>query len=504
MEYLFHGSHTHRITCCLSFLRCTHLRYWLLIIPVSLEQLLSSIYRSSRFDFDHEEAGSIASSLHRNRDNLVQEVPSRETQVRTFRRTCGTTQTNSKLRSLTSFSREVEKRRTSLTSSDALEDTIRALTSTSLAARASKLGTHTLKNLWRLNNPFVSDSVELQQAYKQELMSAFGKTNGEAWTAIAHTVAQSLQPHLRRIEGLDGASYVICNVKDVSRDVTLAATLQCLFGIDNVAPELLSYIGNEIHRLTVGKKQFDAGAVNPDLLPQDLQRAADRLIDKLRDLFSEAKESSQLASRLLCSVSGSPTDFNPLNLVIPAFEAPWRAIYYTLLATLQSGPEQPASLVSLRDCMPDSKPPPVALAVAYESLRLYPPIRRVRRDHLVDIEAIQRDPKYWGPTAGAYDPSRFLDENGKIKVSLIGPGSAWMPFAVGMMKCPSAGGYSTRLILVIVGEVLRQLFPDECSPDWHLDGPEWDTSAKNGDTLRAGRDEYASVRVVVTSSSRNS
>lgn len=397
----------------------------------------------------------------------------------------------------------VEERRTSLTSGDALEDTLRALMSTSLAARASKLGTNTLKNLWRLNNPFVSDSVELQQAYKQELMSAFGKTNGEAWTAIAHTVAQSLQPHLRRVKGADGASCVVANVRDVSRDVTLAAILQGLFGIDNVAPELLSYIGNEIHRLTVGKKQFDTGAVNPDLLPQELQRAADRLIDKLRDLFSVAKESSPLAKRLLCSVSGSPADFNPLNLVIPAFEAPWRATYYTLLATLQSNPSRPADLLTLRDCVPHIQPPPAALAVAYESLRLYPPIRRVRRDRRVDIETIQRDPKYWGPTAGGFDPSRFLDENGRIKSSMVGPGSAWMPFAVGKMKCPSAGGYSARLILVIVGEVLRRLFLDDCSPQWHLDGPEWDTSARNGDTLRAGRDGYASVRVVVTSPSRN-
>ncbi len=276
----------------------------LLIIPISLEQLLRLIhpkYKSSRLRFDHDGARSNASPLHRGRDVVVQQVSSQEKQVRTLRKTSDITQANRKLKSLT-CSREVKKRRTSVTSGDALEDTLRALKSTSLAARASKLGTNTLKNLWRLNNPFVSDSVELQQAYKKELMSTFSKTNGEAWTAIAHTVAQSLQPHLRRMEGVDGASYVVSNVKDVSRDVTLAATLQGLFGIDNVAPELLSYIGNEIHRLTVGKKQIDAGAANPDLLPQDLQRAADRLIDKLRNLFSESKESSQLARRLLCSI----------------------------------------------------------------------------------------------------------------------------------------------------------------------------------------------------------
>ena len=430
------------------------------------------------------------------RDNTFQQFPSREKQVRTLRKA------NRKLKSLT-CSREVEDRRTSLTSGGAVKDTLRALESTSIAARVSKPGVNSLRNLWHLNNPFVSGSVELQQAYRRELMGAFGKTNGEAWTAIAHTVAQSLQPHIRHMEGVDGIPYVVSNVKDVSRDVTLAAVLQGLFGIDNVAPELLSHIGTEIHRLSVGKKHFDAGGANSDVLPQDLQSASDRLMEKLCDLFSEAKESSQLARRLLCSVSGSPHDFNPLNLVIPAFEVPWRAVYYTLLATLQCSPTRSADLLTLRDCVPHLQPPPAALAIAYESLRLYPPVRRVRRDHRVDIEAIQRDPKYWGPTAGRYDPSRFLDKNGQIRGSLVGPGSAWMPFAVGTMKCPSVGGYSARLILVIVGEVLRQLFLDDCPPHWYLDGPEWDTSAKNGNTLRAGRDEYASVRVVVTSPSRN-
>lgn len=399
--------------------------------------------------------------------------------------------------------RKVKKYEKLPTSSDALGDTLQALKSTTLAARASKLGTATLKNLWRLNNPFVSGSVELQQAYRQALMRSFGKTDSEAWTAIAHTVAKSLQPLLRHTEGVDEASYVVSNIKNVSRDVTLAAVLQCLFGIDDVAPERLIYIGTEIHRLTVGKKQFDTHATNPDFLPQDLQSAADRLIDDLRDLFSEAKESSELAKTLLCSVSGNFNDFNPLNLVIPAFEAPWRATYYTLLAILQPGPTRPGNVLTLRNCLPHLQPPPAALAVAYESLRLYPPIRRVRRDRRVDIETIQRDPKYWGPTAGGFDPSRFLDKSGKIKRPLVGSGSAWMPFAVGTMKCPSAGGFSARLMIVIVGEVLRQLFPDSRQPHWYFDGPEWDSAAKNGHTLRAGRNEYASVHIVVSASPRN-
>ncbi|KAF7595819.1 hypothetical protein BBP40_004631 [Aspergillus hancockii] len=381
-------------------------------------------------------------------------------------------------------------------SDQTLEETLNALQDSTIAIRASKSGAATLKNLWRLNNPFVSDSADLQQAYRRALVKVFNRTNGDTWEAIAQSVARSLEPLLRRKCGADGSFTITANIKDISRHVTLVAVLKGLFDIDNVPIETLTYIGSEIHRLTVGKKQYDAGATKPDYLPQDLQRSADRLIDILRSIFSEAKDSNELAQSVLCSISGTPDNFNPLNLVIPAFEAPWRGVYYTLLAVLQQGSHRPEDVLTLRNCPASQQPSPAALAIAYESLRLYPPIRRVRRGDRVDIEAVQRDPRYWGCTAAKFDPSRFLDENGEIRHALVSPGSAWMPFAVGSMKCPSAGGYSARMMIMLTGEVLRQLFPNESTPQWYVDGPEWDLSAKKGQTLRAGRDEYASVYVV--------
>jgi hypothetical protein len=381
-------------------------------------------------------------------------------------------------------------------SGQTLEETLSALQDSTIAIRASKAGAATLKNLWRLNNPFVSDSAELQQAYRRALVKVFSRTNGDTWKGIAHSVAGSLEPLLHRRCSADGSHTITANIRDVSRHATLVAVFKGLFDIDNVPTETLTYIGSEIHRLTVGKKQYDAGTTRPDYLPQDLQRSADRLIDILRGIFSEAKNTNELAQTVLCSISGTPDNFNPLNLVIPAFEAPWRGVYYTLLAVFQQGSKRPQDVLTLRNCSAHQQPSSAALAIAYESLRLYPPIRRVRRDGRVDIEAVQRDPSYWGSTAAKFDPSRFLDENGEINTTLISPGSAWMPFAVGSMKCPSAGGYSARMIVMLAGEVLRQLFPSESTPQWYVDGPEWDLAAKNGQTLRAGRDEYASVYVV--------
>lgn len=169
-----------------------------------------------------------------------------------------------------------------------------------------------------------------------------------------------------------------------------------------------------------------------------------------------------------------------------------------MLAVLQCGPSRPEHVVTLRNSQPHLQPSVAVLAIAYASLRLYPPIKRVRRDHRVDIEHIQPNPRYWGTSASTFDPSRLIDKRGRLDTSLMGSGSAWMPFAAGRMKCPSANGYFARLMIVIVGEILRQLLPNGRGLDWNLCGPEWLASDHDGDTLRAGRDEYSSVRLTVS------
>jgi cytochrome P450 len=153
----------------------------------------------------------------------------------------------------------------------------------------------------------------------------------------------------------------------------------------------------------------------------------------------------------------------------------------------------------------------------YESLRLYPPVRRMRVsqkakhlqafrtggisdvDRTIDAEAILRDPKYWGSSAGEWKPSRFLRADGEIDSSILTPSRGWIPFAAGGMKCPSAGGYSVRLTAVVAGEVLRLLFPRHDQLQWHLEGPQWDLSSASGLLLRPGRDEYTHVDVVTRS-----
>ncbi|RAL07810.1 uncharacterized protein BO97DRAFT_462578 [Aspergillus homomorphus CBS 101889] len=384
---------------------------------------------------------------------------------------------------------------------DVLEDPVVPLRNSTLAMRTARRGTRTLKNLWRLNNPFVSDSVEMQASYRRATYEATAKVDDRAWGGIARAVATAIRPLLSIRTAPDDVCTVTADLRHISLNTSLAAVLKALFDMEDIPHETLSYLGSEIHRVTMDGKRHCMTAADPHEIPADLRRAADSVIQCLQRLFTNGRVSTELAQTLLYSISGTPDDFNPLNLLLPAFEAPWRTTLYTLLAILQPGPSKPEHLLALRDCPAVRPPDPKALAIAYESLRLYPPIRRISRvsqkTTSIDIEAIQRDPARWGPSALRFDPGRFLTPDGQIRSCLLGPQqSAWIPFAVGTMKCPSARAFSTRMMVVVVGEILRHLFPVECSPDWEMEGAAWDFPARAGETLRAGREEYQGVCVV--------
>ncbi|RAH44619.1 uncharacterized protein BO95DRAFT_432969 [Aspergillus brunneoviolaceus CBS 621.78] len=382
-----------------------------------------------------------------------------------------------------------------------VENPIVILQNSTVAMRAARAGAPVLKTLWRLNNPFVSDSVDLQLSYRHALYKALAKVDDSAWVGIARVVGKAIQPLFTR-RTIPGGCTVTADLRQVSLTTSLAAVLKALFEIENIGADKLSYLGSDIHRISVkGKRHAQVTAAASQDIPEDLRGSADALIQALRHVFIDAAVSTELAETILYRVSGSPPpeEFNPLNLLLPAFEAPWRSTLYTLLAVLQPGARQPKYVLALRDCRPDHNPDPLALAIAYESLRLYPPIRCISRvPTSVDIEAIQRDPSHWGPTAQQFHPERFLTPGGRrIRSSLVGPQQfAWISFAAGKMKCPSARVFSIRMIVVVVGEILRQLFPGDATPEWEFEGAEWDAAARRGKALRAGREEYEGVRIV--------
>ncbi|KAL4948857.1 hypothetical protein BDW69DRAFT_188878 [Aspergillus filifer] len=305
-----------------------------------------------------------------------------------------------------------------------------------------------MKNLYHINNPFVSDSHDLQRAYRTAIFRAMCKVDGPAWGQID----VERRHHEKSVE------YITGNPKQIGLNASLTAILNALSDIDDVDPEKLKYISNTIHNMTVLPKRHTVTSLNPSNIPPDLHHDADHLISTLQISFKEKKVDTDLAKTILYGVSGTRESFNPLDILLLTFEAPWRGTLYTLLAILQPGPRK-GGWVNTLEQEAETYPSPTSLAIAYESLRLYPPVRRISRGHIaIDIEAIQRDKKYWGDDALLFKLERFLSTSGDggIRTEMIGEGAAWIPFALGGMRCPSSKGLSVRT-LVVVGGILRGL-----------------------------------------------
>ena len=232
-----------------------------------------------------------------------------------------------------------------------LEEIVHSLKSTTLAGRTSKSSTPIFKALWRLHNPFVSDLVDMQLAYRRTLIKHMSKTDHRAWADIASTVDRSLDPLLDRQLNPGGPCLVTANLRDISLVSTLEALMKALFNIDDIPADKSIYIGQEIHRISVEGKACSKGDISRFL--QDVQVPMDRLIECLCGLFFDVKASTEVTERLLHTVSGTPENFNPLDVLFPAFEAPWWGDLYTMLAILQNGPQKPDYILALRDCPAD-------------------------------------------------------------------------------------------------------------------------------------------------------
>lgn len=382
-----------------------------------------------------------------------------------------------------------------------MQHAIETFKTSTLEYRAYHFRGKSLRALWRLHNPFVSTSKSFQHHYRVSLLRHFLGTNGNDWTAIAAVSASALQAHFQ----FSDRYRLSIPVKDAVRNVALAASLKAFFGIEHVDHLTLEYIGTEIHELVLWKKCFDSSATSTTTtkdIPTEIHDRVNRLITTLRQISPDHHSSPLLIKTLLYPASDfqrEPYDadfeFNPMNLIMPAFESPWRAVLYTLLAVLQKSScgSDYQDILTLRNSLPNLPPSPAAIAIARESLRLYPPVRRVLREQPVDVEQLHRDERYWGRTALEFRPSRFLNEDGSLKK----PIDAWMPFAAGSMRCPAAVGFSERMIVTVTGEILRQIFPKERTPVWYLSGKEWDDSARRGEVLRGGRQEYSNVMLHV-------
>ena len=340
------------------------------------------------------------------------------------------------------------------------------LDNSTLASRASS--NIILSHVFRLHNPFVSSSPDLQSAYRRTLSSHFRTTS---WPKVARAAAEAISSHLEEVQpNTQGVA-----LRAMCREVTLAAVLSALLDVREIESTTLQSIGREIHQLWVAQKKFN----KPETICPTTHARAESLISTLRDTVSRTGSTPPLIQKLLEASNQGDEEFNTLNILIPSFETMWRVVLYTLLSCLP--PSRQHYMNIIRDSSPGSTPSRAASAIVEETLRLYPPTRRVRREGFpaVDLEALQRDKDVWGEDAEDFRPERFISGfMGSEKDS-------WLPFSTGPMQCPAAGGYAIRMVVVIASEISRSL----------TSVTDWGGLDQLGSILINGRDEYEGVRV---------
>lgn len=152
--------------------------------------------------------------------------------------------------------------------------------------------------------------------------------------------------------------------------------------------------------------------------------------------------------------AGAGAADNPLNLILPAYETLWRVVLRCFLEIHFRGRDGWRELVAgyAHEPVDERFQRREHVSVEWivkETLRLYPPTKRVYRETeqglcAADIESLHLDPEVWGDDAREFRPERW---GGDCCGTLMSFGAGWS-------VCPAGKTYAPRLIGILVGTIL--------------------------------------------------
>ena len=189
----------------------------------------------------------------------------------------------------------------------------------------------------------------------------------------------------------------------------------------------------------------------------------------------------QALAKVLPEMKWSSPHDNPLNLIIPAYEALWRVVLSgflqvnfikgaaptlrpvlaqflakpTVTAMRQPEPHRQTSIVSVDN-------------IVSETLRLHPSVKRVYRrfdmenrpgpeDVAADIETCQRSEALWGADALRFIPSRWTNASDEAR-------KYYMAFGAPPFVCPAKAEFGPMIIGILVAAFVDHL----SSEHWQL------------------------------------
>ncbi|PQE09926.1 Cytochrome P450 protein [Rutstroemia sp. NJR-2017a BVV2] len=208
--------------------------------------------------------------------------------------------------------------------------------------------------------------------------------------------------------------------------------------------------------------------------------------------FVIMKKELQRELGLLFSYSEDEKE-NPLNILLPTYETLWRVVFRCFLEVSFRNPSHITEWKGLFERFLENPTPrqfserkgrSAVQDIVKESLRLYPPTRRIYRQEAedsalfaIDVEYLQRMEEVWGADGKSFRPERWgiLEAAGNASYK-----RAWMPFGKGSFDCP-ARKLAPMMIGVLVGILIQSFGGGE----WILDGRK--RSVLNEKPLENGR-----------------
>ena len=253
--------------------------------------------------------------------------------------------------------------------------------------------------------------------------------------------------------------------------------------------------GSHISPLILTKVYHQSQEIAPDL--ESSQR---KLYNELRRVIFDMNTMSDITPRS-----------NPLNLILPSYEAIWGVVLRITIEVLyrnhpQSAVWQEALIRFVQAPTPANFKAPSSTdgdegmtvkAIVNEGLRLYPPTRRIYRQHpdredwkvAADVEHLHRDPKVWGKHAKLFRPSRWLGPDGYETMRRQKGGDVFMPFGYGPLACPARHEAGPLMVGIFVGILVKNLSEKGIS----IKAADAQSRISGTGPLKMGRDIYGGL-----------
>ncbi|KAL9621130.1 MAG: hypothetical protein Q9160_004381 [Pyrenula sp. 1 TL-2023] len=324
---------------------------------------------------------------------------------------------------------------------------------TTLEARAGP--NRRLVEVFDINNLFTTIDNDYKKGFGREIGMLL-RANNSDWRNIAASAADYLDLYLQS-QGDEDVSLI-----QLIRTTTFRAVLDhfCAAEVilrDDESIVLATETINELWMLSK-VQQSTSDKTNLQAKKRVLQDALKRIFPE-RDVASKAKE-------------------NPMNIILPSYETMWRVTFHCVTEMLRRIRHDKTlktifdntTREFLNDLDLDARGDGERLPMRHlinESLRLYPPTKRVyrwRQEQMADgrmseqcalaaadIEAMQRDVGVWRGDAEEWRPMRWM-------LYKEGPDLPFLPFGSGSMTCPAKGGFGPRMIGVLVSVLFQNLY----------------------------------------------